>query len=160
MGRKPAPVPILRKTIALPETLWDEVSAHRFDNRIASEAEAVRQVLQAGLKGSAPHNESQGVESDRPCPSFVNSKSGICHPHRRAASELTGRAGRPAPAPSAEGVSGRRRPKDTSFARSSFSETVVRGVHRPAFAGMWTLPEDLIFGAHNQNRPASRQRVA
>lgn len=49
MPRKPNPKPPLRKTLALPEELWDRVSAFRFDNRIQSEVEAVRRLIESGL---------------------------------------------------------------------------------------------------------------
>ncbi len=49
MGRPPPIGPVVRKTITLPLALWERISAHRHDNRISSEADAVRQVLQAGL---------------------------------------------------------------------------------------------------------------
>jgi hypothetical protein len=38
-----------RKSIAPPDRLWAEVVEYRFSNRIGSEAEAVRRLIQAGL---------------------------------------------------------------------------------------------------------------
>ena len=41
--------PTTRKSVTLPDRLWAEISEFRHRNRIASEAEAVRRLLQAGL---------------------------------------------------------------------------------------------------------------
>lgn len=46
MDKAPSPT---RKSITLPETMWEAITAFRFDRRIATEAEAVRQLIQAGL---------------------------------------------------------------------------------------------------------------
>jgi hypothetical protein len=45
--------PPSRKSITLPQRMWEDISAYRFDNRITSEAEAVRRVVQAGLDALA-----------------------------------------------------------------------------------------------------------
>lgn len=49
MGRPPPPAPVARKSITLPQSMWDAVNDFRFAERIGSEAEAVRRLLQAGL---------------------------------------------------------------------------------------------------------------
>jgi len=49
MGKPPAPDPVGRKSITLPLSLWERISIYRHANRISSEADAVRRVLQAGL---------------------------------------------------------------------------------------------------------------
>jgi hypothetical protein len=49
MGRPPFKAPHTRKTFSLPDALWDRLAEYRFQNRIASEADAVRQVVEAGL---------------------------------------------------------------------------------------------------------------
>lgn len=53
MGRPPHPEPVTRKSIALPDTLWDAVSDYRHGQHIPSEAEAVRRLVQAGLDAEA-----------------------------------------------------------------------------------------------------------
>ena len=42
--------PIIRKTIALPARMWSEIADFRFSERIATEAEAMRRLLQMALK--------------------------------------------------------------------------------------------------------------
>ena len=49
MGRPAHPDKLLRKTLALPEALWVAVTEYRFASRVASETEAVRQLLQRGI---------------------------------------------------------------------------------------------------------------
>lgn len=49
MPRKPSAIPTVRKTLALPPELWERVSEYRFAERIPSEVEAVRRLLEAGL---------------------------------------------------------------------------------------------------------------
>ena len=44
------PEPLIRKSISLPGRLWAAVADFRFDRRLGSEAEAVRQLLAAGLE--------------------------------------------------------------------------------------------------------------
>lgn len=38
-----------RKSVTLPDSMWDAIAEYRFDQRIATEAEAIRQLIQAGL---------------------------------------------------------------------------------------------------------------
>ena len=40
----------MRKTVSLEESLWQQISDYRFDARIKSESEAVRRVIEAGLR--------------------------------------------------------------------------------------------------------------
>ena len=58
MGRPPNDIPAVRKTLALPQPLWDAVADYRFSARIPTEAEAVRRLIEAGLaavkKGKKP----------------------------------------------------------------------------------------------------------
>ena len=42
--------PISRKTVTLPDSLWERVGQYRFFRQIPTEAEAVRQLLQAGVE--------------------------------------------------------------------------------------------------------------
>ena len=49
MGRKPEP-DITRKTIGLHNHTWDAVSEYRYDNRIPTLAQALRELIDAGLK--------------------------------------------------------------------------------------------------------------
>jgi hypothetical protein len=44
-----SPEPISRKSITLPDRLWAAVQDYRFSRRLGTEAEAVRQLLRAGL---------------------------------------------------------------------------------------------------------------
>jgi hypothetical protein len=43
-----------RKTVTLPDTMWAAISEFRFYNRIPTEAEAIRQLMQRGL--DLPHH--------------------------------------------------------------------------------------------------------
>ncbi len=57
MPRPRNPEPSVRKTLALPQALWKAVDDYRYANRIASEVETVRRLLEAGLlakDGDAP----------------------------------------------------------------------------------------------------------
>ena len=38
-----------RKSVTLPESMWNEIGEYRFYNRIPTEAEAIRQLIQRGL---------------------------------------------------------------------------------------------------------------
>jgi len=48
--KKSGPEPNTRKSVTLPDSLWEAVREYRFAARIASEAEAVRRLLLAGLR--------------------------------------------------------------------------------------------------------------
>ena len=39
----------LRKTIIFPDELWEQINDWRFDNRLGTEAEAVRTLVQMGM---------------------------------------------------------------------------------------------------------------
>jgi hypothetical protein len=56
-----SPDPLIRKSITLPERLWAAVADFRFSHRLGSEAEAVRQLLKAGLvsEGRAPRSRKR-----------------------------------------------------------------------------------------------------
>lgn len=54
-----APEPVTRKSVTLPDSLWAEVSEFRFSERIGSEAEAVRRLIQAGLRAEAKARERE-----------------------------------------------------------------------------------------------------
>lgn len=47
------PEAVARKTMALPQSLWAEVSEYRHVERIGTEAEALRRLVQAGLRAEA-----------------------------------------------------------------------------------------------------------
>lgn len=47
MTKKPAK--IVRKTVSMPEELWEKVMKFRFQNRINSQAEAVEMLIRKGL---------------------------------------------------------------------------------------------------------------
>ena len=42
--------PPVRKTVALPASMWQEIADFRFSERIGTEAEALRRLIQAGLR--------------------------------------------------------------------------------------------------------------
>jgi metal-responsive CopG/Arc/MetJ family transcriptional regulator len=39
-----------RKSVSLPSDLWKKVEDYRFDNRVATESEAIRRLIELGLK--------------------------------------------------------------------------------------------------------------
>ena len=45
--------PATRKSVTLPDSMWAEVAEFRFSERIGSEAEALRRLVQAGLRAEA-----------------------------------------------------------------------------------------------------------
>ena len=47
------PDPTSRKSVTLPEGMWNAIGEYRFYNRIPTEAEAIRQLIQKGL--DLPH---------------------------------------------------------------------------------------------------------
>ena len=49
-GKCAGPILITRKTVALPEGLWEAVVEYRHVHRLASQAEAVRGLIDAALK--------------------------------------------------------------------------------------------------------------
>lgn len=49
MSKKPAPAPVTRKSVSLPDDVWEEVTQWRLLRRIATEAEAIRQIILSGL---------------------------------------------------------------------------------------------------------------
>lgn len=53
MAKPPPPEPVTRKSVTLPNSMWEEVAAFRVAERIGSEAEAVRQLVQAALRDHA-----------------------------------------------------------------------------------------------------------
>jgi hypothetical protein len=44
-----SPEPTARKSVTLPNSMWNAIGEHRFYNRIPTEAEAIRQLIQSGL---------------------------------------------------------------------------------------------------------------
>jgi metal-responsive CopG/Arc/MetJ family transcriptional regulator len=53
MGRPPYPEQASRKSVTLPDSLWDEIADYRHNQRISSEAEALRRIIRAGLDAEA-----------------------------------------------------------------------------------------------------------
>jgi metal-responsive CopG/Arc/MetJ family transcriptional regulator len=49
MSKKPAPEPVTRKSVSLPDDIWEEITSWRLARRISTEAEAIRQIILAGL---------------------------------------------------------------------------------------------------------------
>jgi len=47
---KPVDDPVVRKSVSLPESLWAEISDFRFGERIGTESEALRRLIQSGLR--------------------------------------------------------------------------------------------------------------
>jgi hypothetical protein len=41
---------IIRKSVALPASMWNEIAEFRADNRIISETEAVRRLIETALR--------------------------------------------------------------------------------------------------------------
>jgi len=52
------PETTLRKSFAIPKTLWGRIYRYRFDNEIGTESEAIRQLLEAGLNALASEKDS------------------------------------------------------------------------------------------------------
>ena len=50
---KKAPEPVTRKSIGLPDAMWQAIADFRFSERIPSETKAVCQLVQAGLDAKA-----------------------------------------------------------------------------------------------------------
>ena len=48
------PTQVARKTVTLPEELWEKVVEYRHTHRIASQAEAVRRLIDAALEAEQP----------------------------------------------------------------------------------------------------------
>ena len=53
MSKAPEDDPPTRKSVTLPASMWREITDFRFAERIGTEAEAVRRLLQATLKVAA-----------------------------------------------------------------------------------------------------------
>lgn len=47
---EPPPDMPVRKSVTLPKSMWDDIADFRFSQRIATEAEAVRRLIQTALK--------------------------------------------------------------------------------------------------------------
>jgi hypothetical protein len=45
----PFPEPTARKSVTLPDSMWNAIGEYRFFNRIPTEAEAIRQLIQRGI---------------------------------------------------------------------------------------------------------------
>lgn len=59
MGRAPLTAHT-RKTFSLSDALWDRLAEFRFKNRITSETEAVRQIVEAGLDALEKKADKKG----------------------------------------------------------------------------------------------------
>jgi hypothetical protein len=44
--------PVVRKTISLPSDIWQQVEDYQFGNRIKRETEAIRRLIDLGLKAA------------------------------------------------------------------------------------------------------------
>jgi hypothetical protein len=57
----------IRKTVALPRSLWDDVAEVRFAQRIGTESEAVRRIMAAGVEAlkSAPKDRMREDRDER-----------------------------------------------------------------------------------------------
>jgi hypothetical protein len=56
--RKPTKDPIERKTVAMQSSIWRDIAAFREKERIATEAEAHRRIVIAGLRALAAKESS------------------------------------------------------------------------------------------------------
>ena len=52
MSKLPSAEPLIRKTVTLPESVWDEVREFRRSQGIGSEMETIRQLVINGLRGA------------------------------------------------------------------------------------------------------------
>ena len=57
--------PPKRKTVTLPESLWGEVAEFRHGLRIGTEAEALRRLIQSGLKAELKISDSTRSKVER-----------------------------------------------------------------------------------------------
>jgi hypothetical protein len=48
--KPPPPEKSTRKSVTLPDDMWEEIAAYRFSERIGTEAEAVRRLLVIALR--------------------------------------------------------------------------------------------------------------
>jgi hypothetical protein len=53
MQKGKPPEPMTRKLISAPDRLWAAIADYRFSQRIGTEAEAIRQLLQSALDAAA-----------------------------------------------------------------------------------------------------------
>jgi hypothetical protein len=44
--------PPIRKSMSLPKSMWDDIAEFRFAQRIGTEAEAIRRLIQSALKAA------------------------------------------------------------------------------------------------------------
>lgn len=64
--KKPTPPQIVRKSVHLHPEQWDDIAEYRFTQRIATEAEAVRQVVGAGLDALGVKRAARRAGKDKP----------------------------------------------------------------------------------------------
>jgi len=55
----------VRKIVSLPKELWEEVSDYRFDNRLGTEADALRRLIQLGLDAAKASPRDPGRAPSR-----------------------------------------------------------------------------------------------
>lgn len=53
MSKPKEPQPSTRKSVTLSDEMWEEIASFRHGERIGSEAEAIRRLLQSGLRAEA-----------------------------------------------------------------------------------------------------------
>jgi metal-responsive CopG/Arc/MetJ family transcriptional regulator len=53
------PTPVTRKSVSLPDDLWEEILEYRHKERIGTEAEALRRLLQSGLRAETKKKGSK-----------------------------------------------------------------------------------------------------
>ncbi|WP_158295629.1 hypothetical protein [Crenalkalicoccus roseus] len=44
--------PVVRKTVSLPTSVWRQIEDYQFENRIKRDAEAIRRLIELGLKAA------------------------------------------------------------------------------------------------------------
>lgn len=50
----------ITKSVRLPKSMWGDIATYRFENRITTEAEALRRIIQAVLKRAQRRGKKAG----------------------------------------------------------------------------------------------------
>jgi Arc/MetJ-type ribon-helix-helix transcriptional regulator len=54
-----------RKSVTLPDSMWREIGDFRYENRIGTQAEAIRRLLHEGLKAARQKGAWSGAKPNR-----------------------------------------------------------------------------------------------
>lgn len=60
------PEPTSRKSVTLPTGMWEAIDGFRFDERIGSQAEAIRRIMLAGLRAVGAVDAKEQKVKGRP----------------------------------------------------------------------------------------------